>query len=142
MSIQLTEEKLSSLSLLPIGQSYSGVAKNIQLIIEELNAYINNPRHRFNLPLHIEGTPFQKMVWKALQAIPSGTVISYQDLAKKLETSPRAIGNACRANPIAIVIPCHRVVAKKGMGGFCGKTSGKMTHIKKWLLRHEGVELS
>lgn len=113
----------------------------MRLILNELHAYLRNPHHHFNLSLHIEGTPFQKSVWKALQTIPSGTVVSYQELAKKLKTSPRAIGNACRANPIAIVIPCHRVVSKKGIGGYCGESRGKMLNIKAWLLHHEGIVL-
>jgi methylated-DNA-[protein]-cysteine S-methyltransferase len=63
--------------------------------------------------------------------------MTYQELADKLQTSPRAIGNACRANPTPIIVPCHRIVAKSHMGGFAGDTQGKLLDIKKWLLEHE-----
>ncbi|TAM44799.1 MAG: MGMT family protein, partial [Gammaproteobacteria bacterium] len=76
-------------------------------------------------------------VWNALQRIPAGKVLSYGDLARKLKTGPRAVGNACRANPIPVVVPCHRVVASNGKGGFMGKTGGKALVIKDWLLAHE-----
>lgn len=91
----------------------------------------------FDIPLNAVGTEFQKKVWKALLKIPIGKVVTYGDLAKRLKTSPRAVGNACRKNPISIVIPCHRVVSKTGLGGYGGKTSGESLKIKEWLLKHE-----
>jgi len=91
----------------------------------------------FNVELKASGTHFQQRVWKALQKIPSGTVVTYGDLAKRLKTSPRAVGNACRKNPISVVIPCHRVVSKTGLGGYGGKTAGESLRIKEWLLKHE-----
>lgn len=106
-------------------------------VCRELGAYLRNPRHRFHLPLMQEGTDFQQRVWNALQHIPAGKVLSYGDLARKLQTGPRAVGNACRANPVPIVVPCHRVVASNGKGGFMGKTSGRALTIKDWLLSHE-----
>lgn len=107
-------------------------------INNELNNYLQNPHHVFNLPFYLQGTPFQQRVWEALRAIPCGETYSYMQLAQKLQTSPRAVGNACRANPIPIIIPCHRIVAKQGIGGYAGQSqSGKMIDIKKWLLLHE-----
>ena len=94
------------------------------------------------LTLLVEGTPFQKAVWAALLRIPQGETRSYQALAKQLKTSPRAVGNACRANPLALIVPCHRVLAKSGLGGFCGKKAGKYLKIKTWLLAHEGALLA
>ena len=91
----------------------------------------------FDIILKASGTHFQKRVWKALQKIPAGSVVTYGDLAKRLNTSPRAVGNACRKNPISVVIPCHRVVSKTGLGGYSGKTSGESLRIKEWLLKHE-----
>lgn len=111
--------------------------KMAKKIVKELQHYFENPKHKFDLNFDLEGTDFQRKVWKALERIPSGKVLSYKDVSDKLASSPRAVGNACRANPIAIVVPCHRVVAKNGMGGYCGKTSGKMLNIKEWLLAHE-----
>ena len=89
----------------------------------------------------MQGTPFQKKVWLALQKIPAGQVMTYGELAKQLKTSARAVGNACRANPMPLVIPCHRVVAKSGLGGFSGSQEGAPIKIKKWLLEHEGISL-
>jgi methylated-DNA-[protein]-cysteine S-methyltransferase len=70
-------------------------------------------------------------------AIPPGRTRSYGDIAAELGSSARAVGNACRANPIPLFIPCHRVVAKHGLGGFGGQTRGRLPEIKAWLLRHE-----
>ena len=106
-------------------------------VLAELKAYFANPRHRFKLALQPQGTPFQQAVWKALQAIPSGKTLTYQDLALKLKTSARAVGNACRKNPLPIFIPCHRVVAKSGLGGFCGEKDGRFMRVKKTLLEWE-----
>jgi methylated-DNA-[protein]-cysteine S-methyltransferase len=102
-----------------------------------LRAYLKNPRGRFGLPLNMAGTDFQRRVWRALQGIPAGKVLSYGELARKLGTGPRAVGNACRANPVPIVVPCHRVVASNGRGGFMGRTGGRALAIKDWLLAHE-----
>jgi methylated-DNA-[protein]-cysteine S-methyltransferase len=85
----------------------------------------------------LDGTDFQKRVWSELQKIPVGKVVTYGDLAKKLKTSPRAVGNACRANPILIIIPCHRVVGKNSLGGFSGQRAGKWLQIKEQLLKYE-----
>ena len=102
-----------------------------------LRSYFASPRARLRLPLKLSGTAFQQRVWRALQRIPAGRTLSYGALANKLDTSARAVGNACRANPIPIVVPCHRVVASNGVGGFMGKRSGSPLNLKHWLLEHE-----
>lgn len=94
---------------------------------------------KFDVELQVEGTPFQKKVWQALQNIPAGQVRTYGQLAQQLNTSARAVGNACRANPIPLLIPCHRVVSKSGMGGFSGSRDGAPVKIKAWLLAHEAA---
>jgi methylated-DNA-[protein]-cysteine S-methyltransferase len=91
-------------------------------ICRQLRAYFANPRIVFDIPLVTGGTPFQQRVWRMLRRIPPGATWSYGELARRLRTSPRAVGNACRANPIPIVIPCHRVVAS-GYGDVQGSTS-------------------
>lgn len=105
-----------------------------------LRSYFSNPDISFRLPLKLSGTAFQQRVWRALRRIPAGRTLSYGALASKLNTSARAVGNACRANPIPIVIPCHRVVASNGVGGFMGKRSGSPLNLKHWLLTHERGE--
>ena len=105
-----------------------------------LRSYFSNPNISFRLLLKASGTVFQQRVWRALRRIPAGRTLSYGVLARKLDTSARAVGNACRANPIPIVIPCHRVVASNGVGGFMGKRSGSPLSLKHWLLEHERGE--
>lgn len=108
-------------------------------IKQQLLAYFARPTTRFHLPLALQGTPFQKKVWQTLQAIPVSQTLSYGELAERLQTSARAVGNACRANPIPLIVPCHRVVAKNGIGGFSGATRGSSIDRKRWLLKHEGA---
>jgi len=90
-----------------------------------------------DLPLAPSGTPFQQRVWSTLREIPPGERRTYGELARELGTSPRAVGGACRANPVPLLIPCHRVVAANGDGGFAGHTEGRWLEIKRWLLDHE-----
>lgn len=106
-------------------------------VCRDLRAYFTNPHFSFRMPLALSGTLFQQRVWRALRRIPAGRTLSYGALARKLATSARAVGNACRANPVPIVIPCHRVVAANGAGGFMGKRSGGALRLKHWLLEHE-----
>jgi len=109
--------------------------------LEQLQEYILSPGFTFDLPLKPQGTDFQQRVWSALQKIPPGQVRTYGELAEELGSSPRAVGNACRRNPIPLVIPCHRVVSAQGIGGFAGETEGQKISIKQQLLVHEGVEI-
>jgi len=105
--------------------------------VRQLQAYFRDPRYRFSLPLQPIGTPFQRRVWDALRRIPAGQTRSYGEVAKYLGSGARAVGGACRANPIPVIIPCHRVVAAKGMGGFMGVTAGRGLQLKQRLLAHE-----
>ncbi len=105
----------------------------------ELERYLADPLFRFTLPLAPSGTAFRQRVWEAISQIPIGESRTYGELARLLHSAPRAIGGACGANPIALVIPCHRVVAVRGsLGGFMGVTEGDPITIKRWLLAHEG----
>lgn len=106
-------------------------------VCAQLGRYFSGALLDFDLPLYLRGTDFQKRVWRALRHIASGTVLTYGDLAQKLGSGARAVGSACRANPLPIVVPCHRVVAKSGLGGYMGSTSGRRMQIKTWLLEHE-----
>jgi methylated-DNA-[protein]-cysteine S-methyltransferase len=105
----------------------------------QLEHYFADPEFRFTLPLAPAGTTFRRRVWDALATIPVGESRTYGELARALHTAPRAVGGACGANPIALVIPCHRVVGSQGsLGGFMGTTAGDPIEIKRWLLTHEG----
>ncbi len=111
-------------------------------IADELAAYFKNPQHVFSLPLELSGSVFQNSVWRALKNIPSGETLTYGALAERLQSSPRAIGQACRTNPIPIIIPCHRIIAANHLGGYAGATNGSLMDVKKWLLTHEGVHIN
>jgi methylated-DNA-[protein]-cysteine S-methyltransferase len=103
----------------------------------QLERYRADPSAPFDLPLAVEGTPFQLRLWQALCAIPCGKTLTYGELAKQLGAPARAVGQACGDNRLPIVIPCHRVVAAAGIGGFAHSTSGYLIEAKRWLLAHE-----
>ena len=109
--------------------------------VRQLNAYLADPQCNFTLPLRPAGTPFQRRVWAEIAAIPLGETRFYGQLAKALENAPRAVGQACGANPYPLVVPCHRVIATGGgLGGFNRHGGGFLIEVKRWLLRHEGCE--
>lgn len=110
----------------------------LERVEEEVLDYCAGKRRLFSVPLVFEGTGFQQEVWRALLAIPYGTTLSYADIAREINRpgAARAVGQAVGANPLLIVVPCHRVIASDGrLGGFsCGP------HRKQWLLAHEQGE--
>jgi methylated-DNA-[protein]-cysteine S-methyltransferase len=133
-----TGEVLSRLDFLPVGTPVSGQADSrVRQLADELDTYWHNPAHEFGLLYVPAGTPFQLRVWHALMNIPAGQPTTYGNLAKKLGTAPRAVGQACGANPLPILIPCHRVLAAHGLGGFMHSSSGAPLDVKSWLLAHE-----
>ena len=90
-----------------------------------------------SIPVELNGTPFQQTVWKALRRIPCGTTISYAELAKRIgdPAAVRAVGTANGANPVAVIVPCHRVIGSNGkLTGYGGGLDRK-----QWLLEHEGA---
>jgi len=103
----------------------------------ELNLYWQNPDKLINIKLLKQGSIYRNQVWAALCQIPFGETMTYSALAKKIGSSARAVGNACRDNPYALFIPCHRVVSVSGMGGYCGQTEGDLMAIKYKLLEFE-----
>ena len=107
----------------------------------QIQAYLENPRFVFDLPLRLAGTRHRLAVWEAMQRIAAGRTRTYGELAAELGSSARAVGGACGANPIPLVVPCHRVIAAHGgLGGFMGeKREGFELGIKRWLLEHEGA---
>ena len=106
---------------------------------DQLSRYFRDPVFRFNLPLQIRGTPFQRRVWEAIAAIPCSKTRTYGELARALDAPARAVGQACGDNRLPIVIPCHRVVSADGLGGFAHASDGFPTMVKRWLLEHEGA---
>jgi methylated-DNA-[protein]-cysteine S-methyltransferase len=114
-----------------------------QSVARQLDAYYDNPHATFNLPLAPAGTAFQQRVWERISAVPCGGVTTYGNIARAIQSAPRAVGQACGANWYPIVIPCHRVVSATGIGGFANHDAdGFFLDVKRWLLRHEGVLLT
>ena len=116
-------------------------SKQAKQVRSKIEAYLDKKSRlkTSDIDVRIIVTPFQERVLKQLQRIPYGETRTYGEIAKILNTSPRAVGNACRNNPLPIVIPCHRVVAANGLGGYDGATDGEILDIKYQLLKLEGV---
>ncbi len=104
---------------------------------QQVAAYLQDPEYRFDLPLQPRGTAFQQRVWQAICAIPPGKLQTYGQMARELHSAPRAVGQACGANWFPLIIPCHRVTAANGLGGFAHATGGFLLDTKRWLLAHE-----
>ena len=113
-----------------------------QELENQFQNYFKNPKFIFDLPLKPFGTAFQQRVWAEIEEIHCGEVRTYGDLAKKIKSAPRAVGQACGSNPYPLIVPCHRVVSATGIGGFAHQAGeGFHRHVKVWLLQHEGVQL-
>ena len=138
VGITSQEGSISGLDILQeqpqLKDSPDPVAQQACTVLED---YFSLGNWQVDLPLAPEGTAFQQKVWQALRQIPGGRTVTYGELAEQLGSAPRAIGGACRANPIPLLIPCHRVVAANGRGGFAGNSRGPWVEIKHWLLEHE-----
>lgn len=104
---------------------------------EQVDEYFNGKRREFSLNIHLEGTLFQKRVWKALLNIPFGKTASYLEIARSIgsEKAVRAVGNANGSNPVSIIVPCHRIIGHDGR--LVGYGGGLWR--KEWLLKHEGI---
>jgi methylated-DNA-[protein]-cysteine S-methyltransferase len=104
--------------------------------VTQLEEYFAGERTEFDIPMELDGTAFQKEVWAELCRIPYGTTISYGELARRVgrPKGPRAVGQANGRNPIPIIVPCHRVLASNGIGGYGGGLP-----MKRTLLAVEGV---
>lgn len=97
------------------------------------------PEQALTLKLLKQGTEHQNKVWAELLKIPQGATLTYSAIAKKIGSSPRAVGNACRENPYTLIIPCHRVVSVNGLGGYSGHRHGEYMAIKAKLLQYEAA---
>lgn len=104
--------------------------------LRQLEAFFAGELRVFNLPLAPHGSEFQHSVWDRLCAIPYGHTRTYGELAQSLAAQAQPVGSACGTNPIPIIIPCHRVLAADGLGGYSGEGG---IETKVWLLKHEGA---
>lgn len=138
LGARFTGEALTALDFLPPDAPATAVLDaRARQLARELDAYWQNPAHPFDLLFVPQGTSFQLRVWHALMTIPAGRPTTYGALARQLGTAARAVGQACGANPLPILVPCHRVVAASGLGGFMHAASGAPLDVKAWLLAHE-----
>ncbi|MSP96751.1 MAG: methylated-DNA--[protein]-cysteine S-methyltransferase [Betaproteobacteria bacterium] len=138
LGVRIEGDTIVELAFLPAG--VPGLAPAGALAREacrQIAAYLDDPRHAFDLPLKPVGTAFQRRVRDAIAAIPRGWTRTYGELARELRSAPRAVGQACGANAFPLVIPCHRVVAATGLGGFAHHSDGFFPGVKRWLLAHE-----
>lgn len=141
LGIRIEQDRLAGIDFLPAGTKARAPQDSlVQQVCTQLTAYLADPTFVFDLPLAPGGTPFRRRVWQALREIPPGQPLSYGELAQRLGSAPRAVGQACGANPLPIVVPCHRVVAKNGLGGFMNHSAGDPLAIKRWLLHHEQAD--
>lgn len=131
--VELSLPQRGKLATPPDGAEAS--ASKLRGVARQIDEYFSGKRLQFDLPLHPSGTPFQLDVWNALLAIPYGETVSYADIAQRIRRprAVRAVGAANGANPLAIIVPCHRVIGSNGdLTGYGGGLP-----IKRWLLAHE-----
>lgn len=139
LGIRCTSDEIVGIEFLEPGPELLPTTSLAHEGARQLHAYLTDPAFRFTLPLAPAGTGFQRRVWAGIAAIPTGQTRSYGELAAALGSGPRAVGNACGANPYPVVVPCHRVVsATGGLGGFARQRGGFLLDVKRWLLGHEG----
>ncbi|CAI3939998.1 DNA repair enzyme Ada (O6-methylguanine-DNA--protein-cysteine methyltransferase) (AdaB) (PDB:6RLA) (PUBMED:29061663) [Commensalibacter communis] len=123
--------------IVSVDWGWGSLQEETPLLIEakkQFNAYFDGQLKQFDLPVRPFGTNYQLKVWQALKDIPYGETCSYQDLVKIVGGGPRSIGGANGANPIPLIIPCHRVIGKNGLGGYSG---GEGIETKEYLLKME-----
>lgn len=133
--LSVTEEDGAITALSWSGASSGGSAL-LQQALAQLRAYFAGELTAFDLPLRVRGSEFQRAVCDAMLEIPLGETRTYGDIARDLGAPPQPVGNACGSNPIPVIIPCHRVLGAKGLGGFSG-AGGVETKVA--LLKHEGA---
>jgi methylated-DNA-[protein]-cysteine S-methyltransferase len=140
LGIRTVGERVTDIDYLPLGiETLAPTTRLAARTCRELERYLDDPEYVPRVPFEYAGTEFQCRVWRAISTIPSGHTLTYMDVARALKTAPRPVGGACGKNRLPIVIPCHRVLASGGIGGFMGGTAATSLAIKRWLLKHEGI---
>jgi len=138
IGIRCDDDEITEIAYLEPRAEIQPATPLAQEAVRQLRAYLKDPRFVFSLPLAPAGTPFQRKVWQGIANIKPGKTRSYGELAASIHSGPRAVGNACGANPYPLVVPCHRVVAAhQGLGGFARCRGGFLLDVKRWLLAHE-----
>ncbi|MDC1311593.1 methylated-DNA--[protein]-cysteine S-methyltransferase [Burkholderiales bacterium] len=104
---------------------------------EQIKTYLKNPNFKFDLPVDIQGSSYRKRVWSEILKIPVRETRTYGEIAIFTSSSARAVGGACGDNRLPLLIPCHRIVARSGLGGYMHASAGFSLKVKWWLLHHE-----
>lgn len=146
LGIRTSADEITGIDFLPAQPAVPPRTLLAAEAVRQLLAYLQDPTYPFALPLRPAGTAFQRRVWTHITTIPPGKTESYGEVARAIRSGPRAVGGACGANPYPVVVPCHRVVAAGGLGGFGGRRDAasedacaRQLAIKRWLLAHEGA---
>lgn len=135
------DDRVERIEYLPKGvATLAPLNKLAERACQQIERYLDDPRYRFTLPFDYIGTEFQCKVWRAISKISSGKSNTYSDIARVIKSAPRPVGGACGRNRLPLIIPCHRVLATGGIGGFMHARGGEPINIKTWLLRHEGAK--
>lgn len=139
VGIRIEGEALTGIVYLsPESEPRAPVSGLAERAVRQIERYRDDPDAPFDLPLAPAGSEFQRAVWRQISAIPRGRTRTYGELARCVGQNARVVGQACGDNPYPIVVPCHRVVAADGLGGFSHRVDGYLIEAKKWLLKHEG----
>jgi methylated-DNA-[protein]-cysteine S-methyltransferase len=142
LGIRTVGEWLTDIEYLPRGAATLAPLNRLaERVCRQIECYVDDPQFRFDLPFEYRGTAFQCRVWREIYKIKSGKTSTYKELAQQLKSAPRPVGGACGRNRLPLLIPCHRVLASNGIGGFMHAHAGDPIMIKKWLLSHEGVKV-
>jgi methylated-DNA-[protein]-cysteine S-methyltransferase len=138
LGVQCNDDEITAIDFLEPRPEQAPSTALAAEAMRQLKAYLADPNFEFGLPLRPAGTAFQRRVWAQIAAIPAGETHTYGQLAKSIKNAPRAVGQACGANPYPLVVPCHRVIATGGgLGGFNRHGGGFLLEVKRWLLQHE-----
>lgn len=140
LGIRTEGDLLAEIAFLPkAGKALAPRDRIGERVCRQIERCLDDPEFRFDVPLRRRGTPFQRRVWVKIAAIGPGRTRSYGSIARELGSAPRAVGQACGENRFPLVIPCHRVLAASGIGGFAHQAGGFHLSVKRWLLAHEGA---
>lgn len=143
LGVRVSGEFIHEIVFLPAEYPVSGPHNTLaEMAWRQLQRYLVDPDTPFELPLALRGSQFRRRVWTAISRIPRGRTLTYGELARDVESAPRAVGQACGDNPFPLIIPCHRVLARHGAGGFAHERGGYLLNAKHWLLQHESARPS
>lgn len=138
VGVRVDDDFVTTIERLDAGPELTATHPLAAEAVRQLAAWFDDPAFRFSLPLAPAPTPFQRRFREVLCAVPPGEVRTYGELATALGSAPRAVGGACRVNPLPLVVPCHRVVGADGIGGYGGDWGkGPEVDFKLWLLERE-----